>query len=143
MKLSYKSKIALPESISFTVEWKADETVNQTTVDAFVGSLARPKWYEDKEELNPKKDTRMWMLTHRKFVPIDDPFSKNKMRIFQCERCGNGVSESGVDLGHRTDWKTYLKAAGVETPAEARAAYNDLNNLILECRSCNVSHDWE
>ncbi|MEV6071423.1 GH-E family nuclease [Nocardia sp. NPDC052001] len=29
------------------------------------------------------------------------------------------------------------------TPAEAKAAYNNLNNLRLECRSCNASHDWE
>ena len=143
MKSSYKKELALPEDIEFLVTWEKDNEVDMEAVNKFVDKLKRPRWYEDKKGHNPKKDTRMWMLEHKKFKTVEDPFTQKTMRIFLCENCFNGVSESGVDLGHKIDWKKHLKEAGVKTNEEARAAYNNLNNLILECRSCNVSHDWE
>ena len=36
-----------------------------------------------------------------------------------------------------------LKHAGVLSLAEAKAAYNNLNNLKIEHMTCNVSHDYE
>lgn len=48
-----------------------------------------------------------------------------------------------MHLGHIVDWRTYLRECGVETVADARWAYNDLNNLRFEHPTCNMGHEWE
>ncbi|WP_282779108.1 MULTISPECIES: GH-E family nuclease [unclassified Nocardia] len=144
MRAGYQHEIALPEDIGFDVTWTPDAAVHQPTVDAYVNGLAKPGWYTDPNHLRASRDTRIWMLSHREFRPVADPWNpQRQLRIFLCESCRNGVSESGVELGHIRRWRDHLKYAAVATPAEAKAAYNDLGNLRLECRSCNASHDWE
>ncbi|WP_067692026.1 GH-E family nuclease [Nocardia jejuensis] len=144
MKASYQHQIALPEDISFDVVWVPDAAVVPATVATYVDGLGKPGWYTDPGQLRATRDTRIFMLSHRKFMAVTDPWNpQRQLRIYQCEACGNGVSESGVELGHVQKWRDHLKAAAVTTPAEAKAAYNNLNNLRLECRSCNASHDWE
>ncbi|MFB8003508.1 GH-E family nuclease [Nocardia sp. NPDC056000] len=144
MKASYQNEIALPDGISFDVTWVPDAAIVQATVDAYVAALPKPGWYTDPTQLRVTRDTRIFMLSNRKFQAVTDPWNPHlQMRVYQCETCYNGCSESGIELGHVQKWRDHLKAAAVTTPAEAKAAYNNLNNLRLECRSCNASHDWE
>lgn len=144
MKASYQHQIALPDDISFDVVWVPDGSVVQATVDAYVNGIPKPTWYTDPTQLRASRDTRIFMLSHRKFQAVADPWNQQRqLRIYQCETCFNGCTESGIELGHVQKWRDHLKSAAVATTAEARAAYNNLNNLRLECRSCNASHDWE
>ncbi|WP_306365518.1 GH-E family nuclease [Nocardia sp. CC227C] len=144
MRASYQQEIALPEDIEFDVTWTPDAAVDQAVVDAYVNALGKPTWYTDPVQLRAARDTRIWMLSHHEFRAVADPWNpQRQLRIFLCASCRNGVSESGVELGHIRRWRDHLKYAAVVTAAEARAAYNDLANLRLECRSCNASHDWE
>ncbi|WP_169812703.1 GH-E family nuclease [Nocardia acidivorans] len=144
MKASYQNQIALPDDIAFDVTWVPDAAIVQATVDAYVNGLGKPGWYTDPGQLRASRDTRIFMLGNRKFQAVADPWNTHRqLRIYRCETCGNGCTESGIELGHVQKWRDHLKAAAVTTPAEAKAAYNNLVNLRLECRSCDASHDWE
>ncbi len=145
MRISYKDKLALPLGISFNVVWQADAKVNQTEVDEYVDTLVRPGWYQ--HESSNMLDTRLYM------IEIYQPFSTREVnhisgrkvleRCWYCEKCKEFISYSGVQIGHITKWRTELKQAGVLSPNEAKAAYNNLTNLRIECSTCNMSHDWE
>ena len=52
-------------------------------------------------------------------------------------------TEAAIDIGHIIDWREFLKLQKVTSNQEAKAAYNDLDNLQVECATCNRSHDWE
>lgn len=109
-------------------------------VKNFVATLKRPGWYE--HDHSNQKDTRLYMLErHQPFRPID--ISGKLTRSWTCENCQQVVLYEGVQLGHKTNWKDELVAAGVKTAAEAKAVYNNLSNLRIECSTCNQSHDWE
>lgn len=140
MKLSYKSKIALPESISFDVIWENDAEVDQAGVDSYVDSLKRPKWYTHESSLY--KDTRRYMLEKLNIGVAVDVLG-HKMLAWTCSQCKKPVFYDGAQLGHKVAWRKELKIAGVRTAAEAKAAYNNLCNLRIECSGCNQSHAWE
>ncbi|MDI1311803.1 GH-E family nuclease, partial [Prosthecobacter sp.] len=113
---------------------------------AFVNGLSRPAWYSKPGD--ETMDTRDYMLNHpekfgSKLGTVTDPFTNLLLRLWKCVCCGHATTYDGVHLGHITKWKVDLIAAGVTTAAEARAAYNNLNNLRIECSTCNASHDEE
>ncbi len=105
-------------------------------VENFVDGLNRLDWYAK---------TRESVIDEAESRTVVDPFSETGQPIlmWQCQSCRRGVTYPGIDIGHRTPWKAYLKSKGVTTLAEARDAYNDLNNLQVECATCNRSHDFE
>ncbi|KOP26836.1 hypothetical protein AMR41_08195 [Hapalosiphon sp. MRB220] len=134
--------LALPNKITFQAIMKDDIDVDQNQVNSFVDKLKRPGWYYDNNG-DKDKDTRATLLEHKEIRTTKDPFTNRLVQFWLCESCNNGVTYSGIDLGHKTNWKDELKKAGVETPSEAKAVYNNLLNLKIECATCNRSHDWE
>ncbi|MBL6986354.1 MAG: hypothetical protein ISR72_04770 [Methylobacter sp.] len=142
---NYRTQLALPPEVAFMVTWDDDVEIIPTSVKFFVNTLPRPEWY--KHDSNMKKDTRGFLLElHMKndlTKEIDDPFTGKTVVMWQCANCGYGVTYGGIDLGHKEDWRTHLIKAGVKTKPEAKAAYNNLNNLQIECATCNRSHDFE
>jgi hypothetical protein len=141
MKTSYRNRIALPPGISFTVVWENDQNVDMAGVRAFVQSLKRPSWYKNDHGLN-SMDTQLYMLERHQ--PFQTEEIRGKLtRTWTCENCHGVVLYEGVQLGHIKNWRDELEAAGVKTAEEAKAAYNNLNNLRIECSTCNQSHDWE
>jgi HNH/ENDO VII superfamily nuclease len=145
MKKSYKGKISLPPGIEFDVYWEDDDKVDMGAVKLFVSKLKRPGWYKSDDA---SKDTRAYMLDHpgefsSKIANTTDPFRNTTRVEWYCSQCQWGTTYGGIDIGHKVDWKTELISAGVLSNAEAKAVYNNLVNLRLECATCNRSHDWE
>jgi hypothetical protein len=146
MKKSYYEDLALPKGIIFKGNLQEDNEVNEEQVEAFVNGLKRPTWYVCKG--NADKDTREWVLQNLDRIKCvttktTDPF-KNQLRVeYQCSDCEWATTYSGIDIGHKNDWRKELIFAGVQNKSEARAAYNNLNNLRIECATCNRSHDFE
>ncbi|MFI9328422.1 DUF4157 domain-containing protein [Kitasatospora sp. NPDC052868] len=108
----------------------------QAQVDAFVNGLDRLDWYAR---------TRESLIDNSESRSVVDPFSETGQPVlmWQCASCRRGVTYPGIDIGHRVPWQQYLRAKGVTTMDEAKVAYNDLNNLQIECATCNRSHDFE
>jgi hypothetical protein len=87
-------------------------------------------------------DTQLYMLEVRQ--PFRTEEIRGKLtRTWTCQNCKGPVFYEGVQLGHINNWKDELEDAGVKTAEEAKAAYNNLKNLRIECSTCNQSHDWE
>lgn len=141
MKESYKSRLALPSGVGFDVVWEADTDVDQSGVNSYVNTLKRPGWYRSDTGRNTL-DTQLYMLEVRQPFQAIEIMGK-LTRAWICDCCQNPVLYEGVQLGHITDWKTELKTAGVKSASEAKAAYNNLRNLRIECSTCNSSHDNE
>jgi len=146
MKKSYLDYLALPNGIEVKGDLQEDNEVNEEQVKAFVKKLKRPTWYTC--EGNPEKDTKEYMLQNPgKFksarATTNDPFTKKDRFEYQCSNCGWGTTYGGIDIGHIKDWKQELIFAGVLSKSEAKAVYNNLNNLHIECATCNRSHDFE
>ena len=140
MKNSYRNVLALPPNIIFNVAWQADATVDQAGVDAYVDTLGRPGWYA--HDYSNKHDTRLYMLeVHQPFATMN--VSGKIIRCWHCERYDQPVLYDGIHIGHKTKWKEELKKAGVLDLSEEKVAYNNLKNLLIECATCNTSHDWE
>ncbi|MGH9756015.1 MAG: GH-E family nuclease [Blastocatellia bacterium] len=145
MKKSYKSKFSLPKDIEIEVIWEDDKDVDIEAVKKFVGKLKRPGWYKSDSQ---NKDTKEYMLNNSEYFDSKrttsvDPFTEKKRFEWLCSQCKCGTTYGGIDIGHRTNWKEELISAGVLNKTEAKAAYNNLVNLRLECATCNRSHDWE
>jgi hypothetical protein len=140
MKSSYQARLALPSGISFDVTWETDATVDMVSVGHYVDTLNRPGWYT--HDFSNQKDTRLYMLeVYQPFQTIN--LNGTLTRSWKCEKCHGIVLYEGVHLGHKTKWKDELKSAGVKTASEAKAAYNNLRNLRIECAGCNQSHAFE
>jgi hypothetical protein len=140
MRLSYQGKLALPEDVVISVTWANDADVDDEAVDAYVKSIGRPEWYT--HDHSNRKDTRLYMLErHQPFGTAQ--LQGRTVRTWTCEACGGPVLYEGAHIGHKRRWRDELRAAGVTSASEARAAYNNLNNLRIECSTCNQSHDWE
>ena len=144
MKVSYK--LMLPEGIKFEPEVQKDEEVNKDKVSRFVKRLNRPAWYMNKDDST--KDIRETVLNNpgdfnSKRVVTKDPFTNKDGFEWMCARCKWATTLGGVDIGHINDWRDELIKAGVLNAKEAKAVYNNLINLQIECASCNRSHDWE
>jgi hypothetical protein len=144
MKKSYQYK--LPEGIKFEPEFQDDEEVNKRVVKSFVSSLKRPAWYTNKDDST--KDTRETVLNNAsdfssKRDVTKDPFRNLDRFEWMCARCKWATTIGGVDIGHINGWRGELVKAGVLNVKEAKAVYNNLLNLQIECASCNRSHDWE
>ncbi|MTI32632.1 GH-E family nuclease [Xanthovirga aplysinae] len=136
-------QLALPPGIYISVQALQDNNqVDQDAVDRFVDGLhRRPDWYKNEYGLN-SMDTRLYML--EKVQPFRTINIQGKLtRAWKCDNCMGTVLYEGLHIGHIKDWKRELKDAGVLNAEEAKAAYNNLNNLRIECSTCNTSHDWE
>jgi hypothetical protein len=126
------------------VKLTVDDAISQDKVNQFVDSLKRSEmdWYESD---NPREDTKQQVLYNSNWPRAvqQDPFGRGVYEVWQCPNCRQPTTYAGIDLGHITNWKPYLKQAGVTNKTEALAAYNDLNNLRLECGTCNRGHAFE
>ncbi|MEU1289752.1 GH-E family nuclease [Kitasatospora sp. NPDC005856] len=132
----------LPRTVR-DVDIQPDNTIDPAVVAAFVDQLDRRQlgWYEHDTDEN--RDTRALVIRNTRQVVSEDPFSGRAMVLYQCGLCHNATTYAGIDIGHIVDWKRYLKQKGVTDLEEAKAAYNDLDNLRVECATCNRSHDFE
>jgi hypothetical protein len=140
MKESYKNGLALPPNVTFAVSWEPDNAVDESAVKNFVATLDRPGWYT--HDHSNRYDTRLYMMEiHQPFRPTE--ILGKTVRMWVCENCQQPLLYEGLHLGHKRKWRDELIAAGVKTAAEAKAAYNNLKNLRIECSTCNQSHDWE
>lgn len=140
--------LALPPKKTFTCNFVTWSKYNEKVCKDYINNLKRrPKWYEHPKK-DPNYDTREYILQHpqefkSKSIKFPDPFKNKLALMFLCANCGWGVTYSGVDIGHINNWKDELYKAGVAMDTEARAVYNNLLNLQIECSTCNRSHDWE
>jgi hypothetical protein len=140
MRHTYYNNLALPEDIFFAATLQGNDEVDQDQVNSFVDGLNRPGWYE--HDHSNRSDTRLFMMERRQpFHTIE--IENVTTRAWYCDCCHGTVLYEGLHIGHIRNWKDELKAAGVLTNAEAKAAYNNLNNLRIECSTCNQSHDNE
>jgi len=146
MKISYKDRISLPKNIEINVIWQKDEQVDVNAITNFVMSLKKPGWYT--KQGDETRDTREYILNHpadffSAVATTTDPFTNKSRLEWLCANCKCGTTYSGVDIGHKNDWRKELIAAGVLNNEEAKAVYNNLANLRIECGTCNRSHDWQ
>lgn len=72
-----------------------------------------------------------------------NPVSGRMDVYYKCETCDDWVPYSGVQIGHIENWATYVRDTNPANLGEARDAYNDLDNLELQCSTCNASHAFE
>jgi len=72
-----------------------------------------------------------------------NPINQRQEQYYQCARCLHWSPYEAMQIGHITTWARYLAGVQPADTAEARDAYNDLDNLQLECSTCNGSHAWE
>ncbi len=77
----------------------------------------------------------------RRGITRINPWSMNFE--LRCPNTWQWVTASGCDIGHIQNWEPYVFNTNPANTREARWAYNDLNNLQLEERLGNSSHDWE
>jgi HNH/ENDO VII superfamily nuclease with conserved GHE residues len=116
-----------------------DDTYPQSSVDSFVDGLKRSQMDFFDSSTAALLESARWPK-----ADVTDPFGgRAPVTLWQCPNCKQATTYQGVDRGHITSWKDELKKAGVKNLAEANLAYNNLLNLRLECRSCNVSHAFE
>lgn len=48
-----------------------------------------------------------------------------------------------MDVGHDVNWQAWLTKKGVASVKDAKKEFQNLQNLKMECRGCNVSHAFE
>lgn len=63
--------------------------------------------------------------------------------MIMCEGVERPSNVTDVDIGHIINWEEYVDSKQPQNVREATNAYNDLNNLRLECPAANRSHDFE
>ncbi len=136
-------KISLPDDIEIDTPNDDITDEQKQRVEDFVNALpARPEWYKD-ENGEVARDTKLTLLAVYPKKEVTDPWTGRTIWMWQCGSCKNGVQYEAIQIGHKEDWKTHLKKLGVKTAQEAKAAYNNLKNLKIECATCNVSHAFE
>lgn len=117
--------------------------INQLQVKQFVDGLSRRdmRWYDD---------TREQVLARTPSLLHDMPYRTTHGNIafrqtclYECQCCHEFIPYGAVDIGHIMPWKDYLKLVGAANTEEALIAYNELENLRVECSTCNRSHDYE
>lgn len=117
----------------------ADDAYPQSSVDKFVEGLARSQMVFYDGTMAALMESSSWNT-----AVVTDPFgAKAPLTLWQCPNCKQPTTYQGIDRGHDANWKPELKKAGVKNLAEATLVYNNLLNLRIECRSCNVSHAFE
>lgn len=147
----YERWLALPPGITFGAGLQREDQVDMDAVNDYVNGLQRrPDWYT--HDHSSHYDTRRYMteVIHRPTEAVITRRDRGSGRMtetleltWDCECCGQIVLYNGLQLGHRRRWQDELRRAAVTTLPEARAAYNNLNNLRIECATCNAGHDWE
>ncbi len=114
---------------------------NLEWVRDFVNNLKRPQFYSY---------VRDYLAMHSEKAPIkqyglgeDSEIIAKKVDGYLCPRCKCFYGLQFMDCAHIINWKDFLIAKGVRNENEARSEYNNLENLQLECRACNQSHQYE
>jgi hypothetical protein len=116
-----------------------DDTYPQDAVNTFVDGLKREQMVFFDGSTAALLESARWPKAN-----VPDPFGgRAPVTMWQCPNCKQPTTYQGVDRGHITSWKDELKKAGVKNRDEATLAYNNLLNLRIECRTCNVSHAFE
>jgi len=62
---------------------------------------------------------------------------------YVCGACGDWGFAGEMQIGHNTEWGTFVANTMPADTAEAVWAYQDLRNLRMEHAVCNASHDFE
>lgn len=74
-----------------------------------------------------------------KFPPPNGPLTV----FYKCRSCKKWFQYEAMQIGHIQKWADYVENTQPANTAEATDAYNDLNNLELECSTCNAGHAFE
>lgn len=132
--------VALPSDEMWRLkEITPDDTYSQAAVDKFVDGLKREQMVFYESSMAALLESNRWPKAN-----VQDPFGgRAPITMWQCPNCKQPTTYQGIDRGHDTNWKPELKQAGVKNLNEATIVYNNLNNLRIECRACNVSHAFE
>ncbi len=72
-----------------------------------------------------------------------NPISHKTEVYYQCASCLNWFPYEAMQIGHIETWADYIAEKAPADTAEARDAYNDLDNLQLQCSTCNQGHAFE
>lgn len=116
---------------------------NVREVENYVDGLSRNDlgWYSDTREKVLARTEPFWHnMPHR---TIFGNIAFRPTRLYECQCCHEFVPYAAVDIGHIMQWRDYLKLVGARNHEEAMIAYNELENLRVECATCNRSHDYE
>ena len=138
VRSGYKVELP-PEETHHLSELVIHDEYPQGDVDEFVKGLKR-------KNLSFYDSTTATLLESKKWpsVQVPDPFGGvATVTLWQCPNCKQPTTYQGIDRGHKVKWKEELKKAGVRNKKEAQIVYNNLLNLQIECRACNVSHAFE
>lgn len=106
-----------------------------------VATFARPAW-------DPATVNFMWngLGSVRRVVNLTDPTSGANLGAalqYRCGACGSWGFAGEMQIGHNSDWATFVANTMPADTAEAIWAYQDLRNLRMEHAVCNASHDFE
>lgn len=97
----------------------------------------RPNWDERKKERLWEKQTELNQIP----VSYTDPVSREEITVMQtlCPYCHELMTYQGCAIDHIEDWKSYaINQYGMPMTLEnLKQAYNDEDNLVLTCSSCN------
>ncbi len=114
---------------------------NMFAVANFVNRLNRPAFSES--TISSVYERATTIQHDMPYEGMDGQIHLKKELLFKCEDCKHFYPYQAMDIGHIIPWKSFLMKAGVINQAEANIAYNCLENLKLECSTCNRSHDFE
>ena len=74
------------------------------------------------------------------------PPTNTLTQYWLCGTCGQMTLYAGAHMGHIVEWAQHLRDNGIDEHSsfdDAQAWYNDFNNLMLQCATCNQGHEWE
>lgn len=115
---------------------------NMESVIEFVESLNRPAWNGNiKDEVFAQYSVGTIEVPY--YDGEEDRIVGREVEGYRCAVCGKIMERGDMHIGHIMDWKDFLIVQGVINREEAKTAYNDLNNLRIECPTCNLSHKYE
>jgi len=137
-------------SESHCSQLEADGTT-QLYRDGYAPQLARARRapngtpYSQDTFNRPKFDdeTKVYVFDHSLRQVANNPVSGRTEFYYQCNRCNGWFQYEAMQIGHRQTWENYVAETVPVDTAEAMDAYNDLNNLWLECSTCNTGHAFE
>jgi len=124
-------------------EKPTEEEIDQ--VNEFVDGLKRTQFsftVETREEVFRNAQKMNWEMP----VIVGCKPGEYRTRLtvlYLCENCQQFLPYEAMHLGHKTEWKRYLKEQGVKSIEEAKIRYNDVVNLRTECATCNTGHAFE
>ncbi|NIZ15463.1 hypothetical protein [Phaeobacter sp. HF9A] len=111
----------------------------QTTQQAVFDfeTAERPDWYPNTRAAMIKEWDRLGYAK-----PATNRDGKTIV-LYWCKSCRHWCEAFSMQLGHNVRWADYAQSIGATTKAQVYQAFNDLENLSMECACCNQGHEWE